>query len=884
MKALGRTLLAASLSILGLFAGAQNDGDHSITDPFGLSYLAPDAQVPIGGPAVAPANFTIGLLPTGGTLFSVRANQFPGNSAQQDNIFSTRGDAGRQSIWSMWRDTDPIGRLFCNQAAANRGFNIQLLQRGGSLNLRTLNGKPSNTNVVSASGFSLVDDTVAYAGYTWNGYPDLPRVGYARLGHTDNGDVYGFPWSRFHLVHGLGAQTVGGNYVTTTQDVRGFRGWMRNGISLTGTGTWGYLGQKYLYSGLAEVPDSTDMIAAWGDSTIAVGATKFDNFSFRFTSDPTVGSAGSSSTTEGLEVMRLRPYRATTGAPIQGLVGIGDWVNNAPALPSERLDLLNGRLRIRQLPNDPQADDSIKVLVIDTAAGPDFGVVKWKYASSLVGNSGSDCDWDIGPGTNLTTAWNSGAVPGCPTDQWKVGIGTPTPTWKLHVEHNGVSTPGLGGGIYTGVIAPGNGGYAQGMRASVAQPVGALNSYGVAVRGDYFNPAVAGHGVHGILKVDRSEVAALRGTGVEGATSIVAGDLFEAVGVYGQVGSVGGTATKAIGVQARTVSPDMEFSHAYGVWARAEGALNHSYGVYGEAADSLFGERKIGVAGIAGGPYDQTNGSRIGVYGEAYPDSVLSFAGYFRGDVGASGTINSPVFLPWSDETLKENETPIADAAAVLGQVEAITYTFATNNYPDLGLPGGLQSGVLAQNIQTVLPHLVHTVSVPARYDSAGVITAPPHQFMAVNYDGLIPYLIAGYKEQQARLDQQDQQLAAMQQALDACCIGGGTDGGRFQDQGNNTGTGIQDLSRMAGEDLLTIAPNPFEERTTISYRAAAPGRVMLRVSDGRGQHIDTLRDAMQDAGAYTYEWHTVNLAPGMYTVSLLLDGQLLVERAVKVQ
>lgn len=296
-------------------------------------------------------------------------------------------------------------------------------------------------------------------------------------------------------------------------------------------------------------------------------------------------------------------------------------------------------------------------------------------------------------------------------------------------------------------------------------------------------------------------------------------------------------------------------------------------------------DRIIAVNGQARGSYDDVNGWRIGIFGEAEGDHLnRSWAGYFLGDVGATGVVASGVAnIITSDGTFKENETPIAGASSLLSQIQPLTYTFDSLSHPAMQLPGGLQAGMVAQDVQVVLPHLVHALAMPARYDSLGNMTSPPLDYLGLNYDGFVPYLIAAFKEQQARIDQQDQQLAAMQQALAACCVGVPTDGTLFQGQGNNTGTDSQDLSRMAAEDMLTIAPNPFAERTTISYRAAAAGRVMLRVSDGRGQHIDTLRDAMQDAGAYTYEWNTTNLAPGMYTVSLLMDGQLLVERAVKV-
>ncbi|MBL7940300.1 MAG: hypothetical protein JNL43_13140 [Flavobacteriales bacterium] len=43
------------------------------------------------------------------------------------------------------------------------------------------------------------------------------------------------------------------------------------------------------------------------------------------------------------------------------------------------------------------------------------------------------------------------------------------------------------------------------------------------------------------------------------------------------------------------------------------------------------------------------------------------------------------------------------------------------------------------------------------------------------------------------------------------------------------------------------------------------------------------LHEATLQAGDYQYEWDTTNLAPGMYYVTLLLDGQPLVKKAVKV-
>jgi hypothetical protein len=37
-------------------------------------------------------------------------------------------------------------------------------------------------------------------------------------------------------------------------------------------------------------------------------------------------------------------------------------------------------------------------------------------------------------------------------------------------------------------------------------------------------------------------------------------------------------------------------------------------------------------------------------------------------------------------------------------------------------------------------------------------------------------------------------------------------------------------------------------------------------------------------AGAHRYEWNTAHLAPGVHYVTLLLDGEHVVKRAVKVR
>ncbi|QQR86677.1 MAG: tail fiber domain-containing protein [Flavobacteriales bacterium] len=691
-----------------------------------------------------------------------------------------------------------------------------------------------NYDEPNGNGLRLVDDF----NFVCNGYIGNQRFGFIAIGDLDQAiqttaGNNATPWSRFHLVH---------NVRDITPEGDGYRQWMRNGVMYTGRGLQMYLGQKYGLSGAAEVTGQGSAVLQFGDD--ALNANR-QTMRFLYTVNPDALATTGASSVEGLELMRLWPETLT-----EGFVGIGDFFAGADQ-PTQRLDVRTGKVRIRQLPTDPIMTTSTKMMVVEDLTG----VVGWQNIPTG-GGGGPDCDWLVdGTGLDVTTAWDPSAPAGCPNNTWKVGIGTDVPqnNTKVHIKDNdhlgaydeaalmvemaGDADKSVRGYFETNRLAP-----------------SCLESWGLHALA--YNGSVYNAGVRGYVELQSGRgTSSTDNVGTRGAVHIAS----ESREVWGAEGNVfvktGCSARRAIGslgwVVVDPVGSTGTVSESYGVLGRTY-VGDTQYGVYGKVDQPPPGNSSYGVYGVetAGG-----NGAAV----------------YAEGDLVHTGAL-----INASDAMFKSNVQPLAGATPKLMQIAPHTYETDSANYGYVGMDGGSHMGVIAQELQAVFPELVRTVTRPAEYDSAGALVHPSLQFMAVNYQELIPLLIAGFQEQQA-------QLAAMQQALAACCVGVPTDGGLFQGQGNNTGTGTQDLSRMASEDLLTIAPNPFEDHTTISYRNASPGRVMLRVSDSRGQHIDTLRDAMQDAGAFTYEWNTVSLAPGMYTVSLLLDGQLLVERAVKV-
>ncbi|MBP7514222.1 MAG: tail fiber domain-containing protein [Flavobacteriales bacterium] len=140
------------------------------------------------------------------------------------------------------------------------------------------------------------------------------------------------------------------------------------------------------------------------------------------------GGGGTAGTLDGLETARMVPSDDGN----QAYFGIGDWFTTGMDVdPTERLDLLDGRARIRVLPDlAGEADAAYKIMVVDDTPFPsaERGVVKWVDPSAILG-----CEWTVQPDDDLATAYDPSAPSGCPAKENYVGIGTNDPRAKFDV-------------------------------------------------------------------------------------------------------------------------------------------------------------------------------------------------------------------------------------------------------------------------------------------------------------------------------------------------------------------------------------------------------------------------------------------------------------------
>lgn len=166
------------------------------------------------------------------------------------------------------------------------------------------------------------------------------------------------------------------------------------------------------------------------------------------------------------------------------------------------------------------------------------------------------------------------------------------------------------------------------------------------------------------------------------------------------------------------------------------------------------GENNTGmILNVNGG-----TGTNVGMTVNAATAAELNGNVYVNGDLNYSGALNNT-----SDRRLKENIQPLNSGLETIMKLNPTTYNFRGNGeYNGLKLSTGLHYGLIAQEVEEVLPSLVkdniHTyteMSVEGKGPDANSETEieKTMEYKTMNYTELIPVLIKGMQEQQAEIE-----------------------------------------------------------------------------------------------------------------------------------
>lgn len=395
--------------------------------------------------------------------------------------------------------------------------------------------------------------------------------------------------------------------------------------------------------------------------------------------------------------------------------------------------------------------------------------------------------------------------------------------------------------------------------------------------GVYGSAAGSGYGVYGISEFTGVYGQATNGDGVygTGSTGVSGAGRFygvygnaEGVGVYGNGSNNGvqGNSSTGDGVHGTSsfgagVSGSSDYTGVYGssptrvgVYGRTGGGVGDQSGVYGYCSGNGFGLRGF-----------SQNGS--GVYA-----SGGSWAGYFAGPVYSSGGYTS------SDRKLKRNISDLGSGMDIINQLKPKQYEFRQDgNYKLMNLPAGKQYGLIAQDVEEVLPNLVKETQFDTRLSQPSKIPADGKSvsaatetlseiidFKALNYTELIPIMIKGMQELNAKNEELQQKNEQLQNDIEALKSA-------FSKQGSLLG-----INAARGYVEQNV-PNPAGDNTLINYFVPAKtSRAQLAITDMNGSVIKTY--AVSN-GKGRVSIKTGELPAGTYNYALYVNDRVIDSR-----
>jgi hypothetical protein len=295
------------------------------------------------------------------------------------------------------------------------------------------------------------------------------------------------------------------------------------------------------------------------------------------------------------------------------------------------------------------------------------------------------------------------------------------------------------------------------------------------------------------------------------------------------------------GVASNTSTTVVNFVNRAGIYATTDGKDELGASILKYA--SIIGEVET--------PLSDFNQSRYALLGITSGNANGKiWAGYFVGDVAYTGNLT---FV--SDKKFKTN---INDEESIITKIMLLkpkNYLFDTEKNKNMGFSKKLQHGLISQEVETIFPELVQETTGPSTSKDIK-LDGSPESYKGLNYIGFIPMLIKAIQEQQTQIQDLKTQLNAT---------------------AKNTFV-INDKNSLPAEienkafTLSQNTPNPFSEKTTISYSIPSNvNKAMLAIFDLNGKML--LQYNLQQ-GKNQLTINGNSLSAGMYLYSLIADGQ----------
>ncbi|MBI2259949.1 MAG: tail fiber domain-containing protein [Flavobacteriia bacterium] len=205
-----------------------------------------------------------------------------------------------------------------------------------------------------------------------------------------------------------------------------------------------------------------------------------------------------------------------------------------------------------------------------------------------------------------------------------------------------------------------------------------------------------------------------------------------------------GNATSNYGISSVVISnTNQQTSQNIGGYFEAQNTIKSCYGIQSKAMTS--------PNSFGGHFYSFATDHSYGIFSQAAaPFGIgITRAGYFAGAIEAAQD------LIISDQSLKNDIYEEKDALQTISKLKPSIYKMRNIEFPQFGFNDKTQHGFIAQEVEQILPELVHNSYHPGELDSLGNEIIAPVSYKSLNYNGLISINTQAINELNQKVDRQ---------------------------------------------------------------------------------------------------------------------------------
>ena len=240
---------------------------------------------------------------------------------------------------------------------------------------------------------------------------------------------------------------------------------------------------------------------------------------------------------------------------------------------------------------------------------------------------------------------------------------------------------------------------------------------------------------------------------------------------YGKEAGTGGSVNTFIGKAAGKVTTGEAntFLGYVAGYSNTTGEKNTFLG-YGAGAANTTGHGNVFLGYWAG--YNETGSGRLYIHNSGFT-SPLIYGDFNLRTIQINGSLNIADASAASDLSFKRDIKPLEGSLEKVTSLKGVSFAWRTDQYPDKGFRDGRQIGLIAQDVEKVLPELVKTDKDGKKSLSYGKLTAVLVEAIKTQHkeiekqEARLSAQKAELQTQRARLDEQAAEIVTQRAAIE---------------------------------------------------------------------------------------------------------------------